>query len=225
MDSRKNLKKLKLTVVDQKTKCNGDTNNMIDNTCMQLYQKGPACILPNLYLGAFHNAQDIQQLKTHGINCIINVASEIKYTIPIPSINYHHIHWTHTQTNLASVEFDNAIKIIMDAHTQNQTVLIHCQQGIERSAALVLAFLLFTNGWTLDTALSFVKQKAPGIRPNMELLYQLREYEQTKQNIQTKTMKRSNSITFSEPSKLTSSTRRRRSSSNTYPITSLLVAM
>lgn len=243
---KRNLKKLALNLsssssdnnVTQKTSFNSnDMSNNNSNTkdvdmqqsTSNIYQQGPACILPNLYLGACYNALNATQLTRHGITCIINVASEIKINVPLPHIEYHHIKWTHSQLNLAASEFDQAIETIRIAHDHNQNVLIHCQQGIERSAALILAFLMKSTrymkkidakmndtfstlagqNWSLDRALNFVKEKAPSIRPNMELLYQLREYEQSipnqqpvvekRHNIQNRA-RRSESVACSKPS-------------------------
>jgi protein-tyrosine phosphatase len=244
---KRNLKKLALNlslsssynnIVTQKTSMNSNdmsnnnsnTNDVyMQQTTSNIYQQGPACILPNLYLGACYNALNVTQLTRHGITCIINVANEIKINVPLPHIEYHHIKWTHSQLDLAASEFDRVIETIRIAHDRNQNVLIHCQQGIERSAALILAFLMKSTRymnkinakmnvtfstlagqhWSLDRALSFVKEKAPNIRPNMELLYQLREYEQLISNqqlvvekrysIQNRT-RRSESVTCSEPS-------------------------
>ncbi|KAI9365814.1 protein-tyrosine phosphatase-like protein [Pilaira anomala] len=189
---KKNPKKLALNLASspKTTVQENDKNN--------LYKQGPACILPNLYLGSYYNALDGSQLNILDINCIINVASEVQITT-IPTVKeYHHIRWTHCQKNLAHVEFAQAISKIQLAHHRQKKVLIHCQQGIERSAALVIAYLLCQN-WSLDRALKYVQEKAPGIRPNMELLYQLQEYEKSiivptsKHNIQTRT-RRSESI-------------------------------
>ncbi|KAI8047558.1 protein-tyrosine phosphatase-like protein [Gilbertella persicaria] len=175
MNNKRNPKKLALNI---SKKQGSFTRHKTDD-----YQTGPACILPNLYLGAYHNALDTAQLERHRINCIINVACEITIkTIP-HHITYHHFAWTHSQQDLAKSEFTRAISLIYQAHSQHQTVLIHCQQGIERSAALVVAFLIHLSSsarvWSLDDTLRFVKTKAPGIRPNMELIYQLREYERS----------------------------------------------
>ncbi|KAI8645277.1 protein-tyrosine phosphatase-like protein [Parasitella parasitica] len=209
---KRNLKKLALNlslprngnVAPNPTISMPHSYNSTKDTGMQestsnVYQHGPACILPNLYLGACYNALNVTQLTHHGITCIINVASEIRIIAPLPHIDYHHIKWTHSQHNLAISEFDRAVDTIRSAHKHHRIVLIHCQQGIERSAALILAFLLKSTrcmkridttimmdsgifagqNWSLDRALEFVKDKAPNIRPNMELLYQLREYEQS----------------------------------------------
>ncbi|KAK4511263.1 uncharacterized protein ATC70_012478 [Mucor velutinosus] len=199
-----------------------------------IYQQGPACILPNLYLGAYYNALNATQLARHDITCVINVASEIDVVSLPQHIEYHHIKWTHNQLDLATSGFERAIALIRTAHNSHQTVMIHCQQGIERSAALVVAFLIKSTrctkrinakvdedalagqNWSFDRALNFVQEKAPKIRPNMELLYQLREYEQSipmeqqhlyqtsvraekRHNIRNRT-KRSESIACSKPS-------------------------
>ncbi|GAN11219.1 conserved hypothetical protein [Mucor ambiguus] len=200
-----------------------------------IYQQGPACILPNLYLGAYYNALNTTQLTRHGITCVINVASEIDVMSLPQHIEYHHIRWTHSQLDLATSGFERAIALIRTAHDRQQTVMIHCQQGIERSAALVVAFLMKSTrctkrinakvdeedalagqNWSFDRTLNFVKEKAPKVRPNMELLYQLREYEQSipieyqhlyqvsaraekRHNIRNRT-KRSESIACSKPS-------------------------
>jgi hypothetical protein len=194
-----------------------------------LYHAGPVCILPNLYLGAAQNAQDVYQLKKCSISTIINVASEVIKPCVIPyTIEYHHIRWTHNQDNLASLEFGRAIDLIKGAHFKNHKVLVHCQQGIERSAALIIAYLIHMSrrprllstikqedeitsqslagkNWSLDHAITFVKERANGIRPNLSEMYQLHEYDKAlplsdipRPSIQTRT-RRSESIATCEP--------------------------
>ncbi|CDS07950.1 hypothetical protein LRAMOSA01899 [Lichtheimia ramosa] len=159
------------------------------------YEHGPAQILPNLFLGACHNALCPKVLDRHGISCIINVAQEIERPVSSTrSIRYHHLRWTHTQNNLAHREFHKAIRVLEAAHHTNTTVLVHCQSGVERSAALVIAYILHLSRQqqltrsnnsnpvgkkklSLWEAYDFVKERAPAIRPNMELLYQLSEFE------------------------------------------------
>ncbi|KAI9278236.1 protein-tyrosine phosphatase-like protein, partial [Phascolomyces articulosus] len=108
------------------------------------YEHGPAQILPNLFLGACHTAEDKEILERHGISCIVNVAHEIHSDIaPHYVSSYHHLKWTHTQNNLARREFQRAIRYIETAHRANMNVLVHCQSGVERSAALMIAYILY----------------------------------------------------------------------------------
>ncbi|KAI9490552.1 protein-tyrosine phosphatase-like protein, partial [Zychaea mexicana] len=151
------------------------------------YEQGPAQILPNLFLGACHTAQNSAVLERHDISCIINVAHEINS--PAPSVSsYHHFKWTHSQNNLARREFQRAIRILENAHRSNVNVLVHCQSGVERSASLVIAYILYlsrnnplssvvTKQMSLSEAYDFVRIRAPAIKPNMELMYQLNEFE------------------------------------------------
>ncbi|CAO3619343.1 unnamed protein product [Mucor hiemalis] len=212
-NKKKNPKKLALKLSVPSTIPQNDTMQQVND----FYKQGPVCILPNLYLGGYRNASNSSQLNALNIDCIINVASEVNINTPL---EYHHICWTHTQNNLAKSEFAIAISKIKSALSKGRTILVHCQQGIERSAALIIAYVLYVSrqktpiiksqntvmqgqNWTLDYALKYVQEKAPAIRPNMELLYQLREYDKLTivcavssiaHNIRTRT-KRSESVT------------------------------
>ncbi|KAI8141548.1 protein-tyrosine phosphatase-like protein, partial [Fennellomyces sp. T-0311] len=149
------------------------------------YEHGPAQILPNLFLGACHTAQRRDVLERHGISCILNVAHEINLTPP-PGSSYHHLKWTHTQNNLARREFHRAIRVLEMARQSDTNVLVHCQSGVERSATLIIAYILYLSRkqpaligkrLTLSEAYDYVRTRAPAIRPNMELMYQLSEFE------------------------------------------------
>ena len=108
------------------------------------YEHGPAQILPNLFLGACHTAESRDMLERHGISCILNVAREVHSdTASLHVSSYHHLKWTHTQNNLGRREFLRAIRILETAHRDSMNVLIHCQSGVERSASLVIAYILY----------------------------------------------------------------------------------
>lgn len=231
--NKKNSKKLVLNLSPKKqqptVKVNtGNNTNIIEDHCYKIYyQYGPACILPNLYLGACYNAENIQQLHRLDVTSIINVASEINLSPPSNKLDYHHIRWTHNEDNL---DFNQVIQIIYAAHKKDQVVLVHCQQGIERSATLVLAYLIYLSrcnkpftalssnliagqNWSLDHAISYVQKRAPAIRPNMNQLYQLREYEKS-MPIQHKrcTRSRSGSVILCNNNKLPEVRRKRAAS-------------
>ncbi|KAG0192788.1 hypothetical protein DFQ28_007692 [Apophysomyces sp. BC1034] len=157
------------------------------------YKHGPAQILPNLFLGAFHNALQPDVINHCEISCILNVASEIEPPSVMAKTQYYHLRWTHAQKDL-SQEFIRAIRVLESVLNTGAKILVHCQCGVERSAALVIAYVLYLsrrprdlkmsqnpvgNPMSLEQAYDFVRDRAPGIRPNMELMYQLGEFEQT----------------------------------------------
>jgi atypical dual specificity phosphatase len=63
-------------------------------------------------------------------------------------------------------------------------VLVHCVQGISRSASVVCAFLMAAYGWAPAKAVTFVKTKRWIAEPNFGFVAQLHEYEKTLQQHQ-----------------------------------------
>jgi hypothetical protein len=89
---------------------------------------------------------------------------------------YQKFDWSHNQENLLSF-FDDAFQFIESARANKTGVLVHCKQGLSRSATLIIAYVMRVNKMTASDAYAFVKSKSPSISPNMGLVYQLIEYE------------------------------------------------
>ena len=53
-------------------------------------------------------------------------------------------------------------------------VLVHCAQGVSRSASLILAFLMRKHNMSLKAAYQLLKQKRPVVKPNTNFLRQAR---------------------------------------------------
>jgi len=49
-------------------------------------------------------------------------------------------------------------------------------QGKSRSAAIVIAYLMRCSSMSYDEALSFVREKRPGIKPNVGFIEQLKRW-------------------------------------------------
>lgn len=58
-------------------------------------------------------------------------------------------------------------------------VLVHCQMGISRSAAICIAYVMRVERVTLDVAYDFVKSRRTLIAPNLNFMRQLSEFERT----------------------------------------------
>lgn len=56
-------------------------------------------------------------------------------------------------------------------------VLVHCRQGVSRSASVVLAYLMKTKHLSYDEAFAFVKARRPRVSPNSSFSKQLRQFE------------------------------------------------
>ncbi|KAF8936115.1 hypothetical protein BGZ47_009643 [Haplosporangium gracile] len=161
------------------------------------YISEPVCVLPNLYLGAEHNATNVRVLKRLGITFVLNVASEIAKqegsTVTTTtqldtsaaeeatrgSIEFKSLAWTHHQKDLLR-DFPTAFAMIDEALAASNgqgKALVHCQLGVSRSASLVIAYVMRARGMGLTEAYDFVKQRSAVISPNMSLMYQLAEFE------------------------------------------------
>ncbi|CDH54160.1 hypothetical protein RO3G_01445 [Lichtheimia corymbifera JMRC:FSU:9682] len=92
------------------------------------------------------------------------------------SFVYKKIPWKHNQDNLVH-ELDAAIAAIDQARDAGYTILVHCQCGVARSATVVIAYIMTRLQLPMQEAYDYVKVRAPGINPNLSLLYQLHEYE------------------------------------------------
>lgn len=58
------------------------------------------------------------------------------------------------------------------------TIYVHCLAGMNRSATVATAYLMFAHQWTRDEALSFARSKRPVIDPNPAMMRLLAEWEQ-----------------------------------------------
>jgi atypical dual specificity phosphatase len=149
----------------------------------------PAEIIPRLYLSDLADAENRTVL---GDLCITHVLSMMPGFVDIPSHTSH----TGKPTPIHRVQIpieDNPFAELA-AHLPSSTafirealrdpearVLVHCVQGISRSASVVCAFLMALYGWSPGKAVAFVKAKRWIAEPNFGFVAQLHEYEKTLQ--------------------------------------------
>ena len=72
---------------------------------------------------------------------------------------------------------EGAVECIDAALTRGKNVLVHCQQGVSRSATIVIAYLIRKRGMTYDAAAAFVRQRRPCVKPNSGFVRSLKAYE------------------------------------------------
>ena len=71
-------------------------------------------------------------------------------------------------------------------HRNFTNVFVHCNAGISRSPAVVIAYLINKMDWTLSKSFDFVKSFRAIIRPNDGFMTQLHEYEKSLQTSECK---------------------------------------
>jgi predicted protein tyrosine phosphatase len=149
-------------------------------------------ILSWLFLGGGRNADNGKELTVRTqITHILNVAAELNQDRDakqewqdyakekgIPC-EYLKIEWTDTAQQDIIKEMEGMIDFIRAAHTASPDnhVLVHCVQGISRSASVILYYLMLDEKMTLREAFDLLKERRPIAEPRPEFLDQLGAYE------------------------------------------------
>src|SRR5262245_44613638 len=77
-----------------------------------------------------------------------------------------------------SLEWLNrVVEFIATQRNAGRPTYVHCQAGMNRSGAVVTAYLMHEHGWGRDEALSFLQRKRDIVQPNPMLMRVLAEWE------------------------------------------------
>ena len=116
-------------------------------------------ILPKLYLSSF---ADIDLSLSDDDVFIINCTKEL----PMKYNNNYRISVNDDMSdNSFTIMYDSFAKVvdIIDINLEkNKKVIVHCFAGIQRSAAVICAYLMIL-GYTLEDAILFMRQKKPDV--------------------------------------------------------------
>jgi protein-tyrosine phosphatase len=99
--------------------------------------------------------------------------------LQLPNVKTSHWQISDSLSSKMLPLFPSVVKWISNAiNDENGIVLVHCEQGVSRSATVIIAYLLTSNGnfSTVDAALNYVRSKRSVIKPNASFLQQLEEY-------------------------------------------------
>lgn len=131
----------------------------------------------SLWLGSGAAASDEIALSSRGIKFIVNVADDVP--------NYHEQGFHYLNLGVGdfgqdvgiSRVFDEAFTFLQMVQDSSDRVLVHCAAGANRSATLVVAWLMYSQRMSLRVAFELVKTKRPGISLLRDNRQQLWEYE------------------------------------------------
>ena len=142
-------------------------------------------VFANLYLGNKAAAENVMYVKAKGITHIINMAAKSlrsnkfqvepdKEELAKEGIELRSApEWSDMKIDEC---FEEVGQWIEETIADGGQVLIACWQGHNRSATVVLAYLMRFKGMGLEAAITMVKEKRD-IRPNNAFLQQLIEYQ------------------------------------------------
>jgi protein-tyrosine phosphatase len=146
------------------------------NECCQL--SWPSCITPSIYLGSSmcRNEMIISLLN---ITHIISLSDYPEKKLELSSIKTIHYEVEDSLSSNMFPIFDSSISWISKCLNDDKGILlIHCEQGVSRSAIILMGYLLYSNEnfLSVNEVYQFVKSKRNIIKPNESFLKQLEEY-------------------------------------------------
>lgn len=135
-------------------------------------------ILDWLYLGGYRNSSNFKELTVRTqVGYILNVSIECRNTFPGEFVyKKYDLEDTHAQE--ISQHFEEASEFLEEARKNTKNVLVHCIQGMSRSASFVIAYLVSKQNMTLRQAYDHVFSKRSIIRPNPGFMAQLIKFEE-----------------------------------------------
>ncbi|KAF9269078.1 phosphatases II [Marasmius fiardii PR-910] len=139
---------------------------------------GASLITPQLYLSDYLTAHDSSELSRLGITHVISVL-EFDVHIPdsIPEENKMHIRIADRPESDILIHLERTTEFIRAAvEDKNNRVLVHCFQGVSRSATVVCAYLVATSGMRATQSIGFVQSKRKIVCPNNGFRQQLEMY-------------------------------------------------
>ena len=120
-------------------------------------------ILPRLFLGDF---VDAESMTIDQVQCIISLSE----ASPHVADGITHIHAPiPDEMWLPPSVWNELVYALAQAVRDELVVLVHCRLGVSRSPALVVAYLAQC-GWTIETALEFVKKRRSVVNIHHETL-------------------------------------------------------
>lgn len=142
-----------------------------------MYIPGAATrILPNLWIGDVHNAQNQKRLNQLGITHLVSAAVEH----PPPSfenIETEHIPLRDVPEEKVLPHLPALISFVTYAHLHSGNVMVYSNQGNSRAVALSMAYIMRTQNKTAFGALDVIRQLRPFAEPSAGFMAELSEFE------------------------------------------------
>ncbi|KAJ7905910.1 dual specificity phosphatase [Mycena leptocephala] len=132
-----------------------------------------------LYLGSMAAVHDTDLLRTHRIAHLVQVL-EVPWMPQGDNdagVACYRIDIQDRSSAALQPHLEAACNYIRTSLAHGDNVLVHCQQGVSRSASIVIAYLIRDRAMTYDAAFDLVKRRRQCIRPNAGFVKTLQEWE------------------------------------------------
>jgi protein-tyrosine phosphatase len=118
-------------------------------------------IIPNLWLGNRNSPKEIDTLKNNNIKLIINCSKNLNYdtdvNIQVVRLSINDVN-SEESNQILGDQIEYLIYLVNLYLNNNCGVLIHCYAGVQRSATVVLCYLLKYKNMNLNMGKAIMKQ-------------------------------------------------------------------
>ncbi len=143
------------------------------------YSQGPTELTEYLYLGDYTDADSLGLLSGLGITHVLNCAGSATTNYSSPYfgdtsvVSYLELDAEDTANYDLSKHFSDALDYIQKAKDSGGKVLVHCRKGVNRSAAIAIAYLMIEHKKTIWDTVRMVKDLRGKILTNKNFRLQL----------------------------------------------------
>jgi protein-tyrosine phosphatase len=131
-------------------------------------------VLPTLYIGTYENTTDEEDLRQNGITHILTLIGNQSC---VEGVNYkQYVMSDYGKTNIKDV-LKEVYEFMMEGQKGNNKLLVHCQSGQNRSAVVIISFLMMNAKKTLYRAHRELRKIRPIVQVNVGYAKQLLELE------------------------------------------------
>eukprot|EP00188_Purpureofilum_apyrenoidigerum_P000619 Plantae.Rhodophyta-Purpureofilum_apyrenoidigerum.ctg12823.p1 GENE.Plantae.Rhodophyta-Purpureofilum_apyrenoidigerum.ctg12823~~Plantae.Rhodophyta-Purpureofilum_apyrenoidigerum.ctg12823.p1 ORF type:complete len:205 (-),score=37.47 Plantae.Rhodophyta-Purpureofilum_apyrenoidigerum.ctg12823:172-786(-) len=131
---------------------------------------GPAEVIPKLFLGDARHADHVQKLK--GVSHLLNLSGRPSSAFALNKYEVMSVEMEDRRGYQLTRHFENCLEFIRNG-IRHGGVLVYCEAGVNRSAAVVAAFLLMDKRMPMSNVLSILKSKRGIILTNTWFLAEL----------------------------------------------------
>jgi len=163
------------SLYDSRSLQSGTATNMASSGTLtyQSYVPPPLTqVLPQLYLGNEHDAEQAVKLIGLGISHVISIVGGGRYKDLYPNHMYIPLRDNGSSNLLAKL--DDSYDFAMESQEAGNKLFVHCQLGQNRSASYVIGFLMKFKKLSFYEAYALVKEKRELIHPHKNYIEQLR---------------------------------------------------
>ncbi|KAH1160637.1 hypothetical protein GLYMA_11G243900v4 [Glycine max] len=140
---------------------------------LAFFDKECSRIAEHIYLGSDTVAKNHELLRQNGITHVLNCVGFVCPEYFKGDFVYKTLWLQDSPTeDITSILYD-VFDYFEDVREQGGRVLVHCCQGVSRSTALVIAYLMWREGQSFEDAFQFVKTARAVTNPNMGFACQL----------------------------------------------------